>query len=151
MATDGTDRVFKALADRTRRAVLDRLREAPRTTGDLCACFPALSRFGVMKHLEVLVDAGLVLARREGRSRVNALNVVPLQRLYERWMRPYEAAWASGLLTVQRLAERAAGGTPPAPDRAAARPSPLPEPSRSRARSPGTRVRPARPTKEDRP
>src|SRR2546426_761327 len=65
--------VWKALADPTRRAILDALRKGPRTTGDLCGRFD-VTRFAVMKHLAVLEDAGLVLARRQGRERWNHLN-----------------------------------------------------------------------------
>lgn len=150
MSADGLDRVFRALADPTRRRILDLLREAPRTTGELSAQFPRLSRFAVMKHLTALVAAHLVIARREGRTRVNALNVVPLQQAYERWMRPYEAAWASGLLALKRRAEGAAGTAPATTS--AAPPAPrgsTVEPARSRARSPGTFPRPSSPTPKE--
>jgi DNA-binding transcriptional ArsR family regulator len=147
---DPTDRVWKALADPTRRATLDVLREAPCSTGELCARFPHLSRFAVMKHLTVLERAGLVIARREGRVRRNLLNVVPIQQLYERWMRPYESVWASGLLALKRRAESAAHD-PTAHDVAERRPErpvghsgvAVPAPSRSRARSPDTQPRAA--------
>ena len=97
--------VFKALADGTRRQILDLLSERPMTTGALCAAFP-VSRFAVMKHLAVLERAGLVLVRRRGRERFNHLNAVPLQRLYERWMRPCEARWARSLLSLKRHIEK---------------------------------------------
>lgn len=85
------DRVWKALADGTRRALLDLLARRPRTTGELCAHFArpsagGLGRTGVMKHLDVLVDADLVLVRREGRRRWNHLNPVPIQRVCDRWV-----------------------------------------------------------------
>lgn len=92
--------VWKALADPTRRAILDALREQPLTTGALCEPFE-LSRFAVMKHLTVLEAAGLVLTRREGRERWNHLNAVPIQGIYERWVRPYEAHWAQSLLRLR--------------------------------------------------
>lgn len=82
--------VWKALADPTRRALLDRMRDGPRTTGALAAGFP-VTRFAVMKHLDLLVEAGLVLVERRGRERLNFLNPVPLRRAYERWMAPYAA------------------------------------------------------------
>lgn len=97
--------LWKALSDPTRREILDRLRERPQTTGQLADAFPS-SRFAVMKHLEVLVEAGLVLARKQGRERWNHLNAQPLQALYERWVRPYEAHWAGGLERLKTLAER---------------------------------------------
>lgn len=82
------DAVWRALADPTRRALLDRLRDGPCTTGALAAYFP-VTRFAVMKHLDVLVEAGLVLVERRGRERLNYLNRAPLRRTYEGWMAPY--------------------------------------------------------------
>src|SRR5262249_4567545 len=95
MPTDDLAPVFRALADPTRRAILQLLRRAPRTTGQLSAPFPRLSRFAVVKHLGVLKAAGLVLVRAEGRSRWNRLNAAPLRALFERWLRPFEAAAGS--------------------------------------------------------
>jgi DNA-binding transcriptional ArsR family regulator len=97
----GDDAVFRALVDPTRRRLLDALREGDRTTSELVALVPEMSRFGVMDHLRVLVDAGLVTARREGRERINALNPVPIRRMYERWMRPYAEGVAIGLLRLE--------------------------------------------------
>jgi DNA-binding transcriptional ArsR family regulator len=97
--------VWKALADPTRRAILDLLRERPRTTGDLSGEFE-LSRFGVMKHLKVLVDANLVFVRRRGRERWNHLNPVPIQELARRWITPFEATAAERLLRLKTVAER---------------------------------------------
>lgn len=97
--------IWKALADPTRRQILDLLKERPRTTGELCDAFADLSRFAVMKHLGVLEDAELVFVRPHGRERWNHLNVVPLQTIYERWLRPYEARWASSLLNLKQLIE----------------------------------------------
>lgn len=96
--------VWKALADATRREILDVLREGPRTTGALAEVFP-MSRFGVMKHLGVLVDAGLVVVERRGRERWNHLNPAPIQAIYRRWIRPFEAPLADGLLRVKAIAE----------------------------------------------
>lgn len=97
--------VWRALGDPTRRSILERLREAPRTTGDLAAEFPQ-SRFAVMKHLDVLVRARLVVVRREGRERWNHLNPVPLQQIHARWVRPYEAVWARALIRFKGAAEQ---------------------------------------------
>src|SRR5262245_20656180 len=94
--------VWRALANPVRRQLLDELGRGPRTTGDLAAALPELSRFAVMQHLEVLVDADLVLARRRGRERFNYLNAVPLQRWYERWVVPLAQRTASELLAVER-------------------------------------------------
>lgn len=102
---DTLDQLFGALADPTRRRVVDLLRERPRTTGELASEVPGLSRFTVMKHLGVLVEAGLVVVRREGRKRWNYLNAVPLRMMYERWVSRYESEWAGSLLGLKRLAE----------------------------------------------
>jgi len=112
MNRDDLTPLWKALADPSRRRILDLLREKPRTTGEISADFE-FSRFAVMKHLRVLEDANLVAVRRQGRERWNHLNAVPLQRLYERWILPYEAAWASNLLRLQTLAERPGGTSMP--------------------------------------
>lgn len=104
-----TDRVFSALADPTRRRVLDLLRERARTTGELAGAFPGLSRFAVMKHLGVLEDAGLLIWRKEGRQRWNHLNAVPLREVYERWVGRFESAWAEGLLELRRISENDEG------------------------------------------
>ena len=103
MAAD-EEKVWKALADRTRRDILDLLRDEPRTTGQLCEPF-ALSRFGVMKHLRVLEGAGLVVVRPKGRERWHYLNPVPLRVIYERWVSKYQSIWAGALLSLKRQAE----------------------------------------------
>src|SRR4051794_24167343 len=100
------DRVWKALADETRRSILDFVRDGPRTTTEIVEQFPKLSRFGVMKHLDVLRDASLIVTREQGRQRINALNAVPIQQIYERWVRRYEGFWANALLRIKDEAER---------------------------------------------
>ena len=99
------DQVWRALSDPTRRDLLDLLRTGPRTTGDLVDAVPTLSRFGVMKHLGVLEESGLVTTTKKGRQRFNHLNAVPLRQIYERWVSKYESAWAGSLLSLKRLAE----------------------------------------------
>jgi DNA-binding transcriptional ArsR family regulator len=103
---DKLDRVWKALADPTRRSILDLLRDQPRTTTDIVDAFPHLTRFGVMKHLDVLREAGLVQTRDEGRQRVNSLNVFPIRQIYERWVSPFQEVWSSHLLGIKELAEQ---------------------------------------------
>jgi len=103
---DSLEEVWRALSDPTRRGLLDRLRSGPRTTGDLAADFPNLSRFGVMKHLGVLEDAGLIVTRKQGRRRMNHLNAVPIRRIYDRWVSKYEDRWASSLLRLKHRSER---------------------------------------------
>ncbi len=98
------DRVFRALADPTRRRILDLLRARPRTTGALCEGF-GMTRFAVLKHLRVVRAARLVLVRRRGRRRWNFLNPVPIRRMARRWIRPFEAERADALLRLKRLVE----------------------------------------------
>jgi len=107
---DKFDPVWKALSDRTRRSILDLLRERPRTTSELVEAFPHITRFGVMKHLDVLREAGLVQTREAGRQRVNSLNVVPIRQIYERWVSPFEELWSSELLRIKELAEEKDSG-----------------------------------------
>ena len=102
---DKLDPVWKALSDPTRRAILDFLRPESRTTTEIVEMFPHISRFGVMKHLEVLREAGLVNTREDGRQRVNSLNVVPIRQIYERWVGPYQELWTSELLRIKEFAE----------------------------------------------
>jgi DNA-binding transcriptional ArsR family regulator len=102
---DELDAVWKALSDRTRRAILDFLRDRPRTTTESVEKFPHLTRFGVMKHLDVLRQAQLVSTREEGRRRVNSLNVVPIRQIYERWVGPFQELWSGELLQIKKIAE----------------------------------------------
>ncbi len=101
------DIIWKALADPTRREILDLLRKGPKMTTEIVQQFPNLSRFGVMKHLEVLRQANLVITREEGRNRINRLNAVPIRQIYERWVSKYEDAWASKLSSVKKDLEEA--------------------------------------------
>ena len=78
MAED-LDQIWKALADETRRTILDFLRSGPKPTTAIVEQFPDLSRFAVMKHLDVLRQAALVVTREEGRQRINSLNAVPIR------------------------------------------------------------------------
>jgi len=99
------DHVWKALSDATRREILDLLRDGPRQTTEIVEQFPHLSRFGVMKHLEVLREAGLVSTRSQGRRRINSLNAAPIRQILERWISKYEAYWTNTLLRVKDDAE----------------------------------------------
>ncbi|MCU1311472.1 MAG: transcriptional regulator, ArsR family [Candidatus Angelobacter sp.] len=110
--SDKLDPVWKALSDPTRRAMLDILRDGPRTTTEVVDAFPRLSRFGVMKHLEVLRKAGLVQTRESGRQRVNSLNAVPIRQIYERWVGPFQELWTGHLLGLKEaIEEENSGGT----------------------------------------
>lgn len=86
---DPLDPVFKALANADRRAILDLLRDQPRTTGELCDRLDWLDRCTVMLHLRTLEAAGLLIVRREGRQRWNHLDVVPIRRAWRRWIREF--------------------------------------------------------------
>jgi DNA-binding transcriptional ArsR family regulator len=97
--------VWRALADPTRRRILDLLRDGPQTTTVIAAAFP-VTRFAVMKHLRILEHSGLVLVERRGRERWNHLNAVPLRRIYERWISGYAEYWAATLATLKRRLER---------------------------------------------
>jgi DNA-binding transcriptional ArsR family regulator len=102
---DELDGVWKALSDTTRRSILDLLRQGPRTTTQIVEAFPHLSRFGVMKHIDVLREVGLVHTREERRQRINSLNVMPIRQIYERWVGRFEELWASHLLRIKEDAE----------------------------------------------
>jgi uncharacterized protein YndB with AHSA1/START domain/DNA-binding transcriptional ArsR family regulator len=104
--------VFKALADPSRRALLDRLFERDgQTLSELCSQV-AMTRFGVMKHLRVLAAADLVLTRRAGRSKFHYLNPVPIRLIHDRWITKYAAPWAGALGDLKRhLEEEAMSGT----------------------------------------
>ena len=122
MGTDELDVVWKALSDSTRRSILDLLRQGPRTTTQIVEAFPRLSRFGVMKHIEVLREANLIHTREESRQRINSLNVVPIRQIYERWVGRFEELWASHLLRIKEDAEKTSAGVQAAGMRTKKRP-----------------------------
>jgi DNA-binding transcriptional ArsR family regulator len=95
------DPIFKALSDPTRRSILDLLRQGPKTTTEIVDAFPKLSRFGVMKHVDVLRNADLIQTREDGRQRVNSLNAVPIRQIYERWVSNYQELWVDKLLRLK--------------------------------------------------
>jgi uncharacterized protein YndB with AHSA1/START domain len=102
------DDVFKALADPTRRLLLDALHsEDGQTLTSLEERFD-MTRFGVMKHLGVLEEAGLVVTRKRGREKLHYLNVVPIQLVHERWVSKYAERWAAALSDLKTRIE---GGT----------------------------------------
>lgn len=99
------DDVFRALADPSRRHILDRLRRRDgQTLGELCAAFE-MSRFGVMKHLKVLEEAHLVVSRRVGREKHHFLNRVPIRRIHDRWVSRYTAPLAAALSDLKTALE----------------------------------------------
>jgi DNA-binding transcriptional ArsR family regulator len=99
------DTVFRALADPTRRSLLDELfREDGQTLSALQARFE-ITRFGVMKHLKVLEDAGLVVTRRRGREKLHFLNPVPIRLVHDRWVSKYAEPWTAELSDLKNRLE----------------------------------------------
>jgi DNA-binding transcriptional ArsR family regulator len=100
------DAVFRALADPTRRRLLDELfREDGQNLSALHARFP-MTRFGIMKHLKVLEEAGLVVTRRRGREKLHFLNPVPIRLVHDRWVSKYAEPWAATLSDLKQRLER---------------------------------------------
>ena len=93
--------VWRALANATRREILDILSEEPLDTGELAAYFPKLSRFAVMQHLRVLEEGNVVLRRKVGRQVINSLNPVPIQQIYHRWVQRFQQPWAEALVSLK--------------------------------------------------
>jgi uncharacterized protein YndB with AHSA1/START domain/DNA-binding transcriptional ArsR family regulator len=99
---DGSDDVFKALADPSRRVLLDSLfDEDGQTLGELSARLPSMTRFGVMKHLRLLEAAGLVATRKLGREKLHYLNPVPIRLIHDRWIGKYAEAWVGALADLK--------------------------------------------------
>ncbi len=100
------DLVFKALADSTRRGLLDQLfQEDGQTLTALETRLP-MTRFGVMKHLKVLEEAGLVVTRRRGREKLHFLNPVPIRLIHDRWVSKFAEPWAAGLSGLKQDLEK---------------------------------------------
>jgi DNA-binding transcriptional ArsR family regulator len=95
------DRVFKALADATRRFLLDRLFARDGRTLTELESELEMTRFGVMKHLRVLEDAGLVVTRRSGREKLHYLNPVPIRLIHDRWIDKYTERRVSALVELK--------------------------------------------------
>jgi uncharacterized protein YndB with AHSA1/START domain/DNA-binding transcriptional ArsR family regulator len=103
---DQMDAVFRALADPTRRSLLDELfKEDGQTLSALEQRRP-MTRFGVMKHLKLLEEAGLVVSRRRGREKLHFLNPVPIRLVHDRWVSKYAAPWAAGLSDLKHKLEK---------------------------------------------
>ena len=102
---DDDDRVFKALADPTRRLLLDRLFERDGRTLTELESETEMTRFGVMKHLRVLEEAGLVVTRRSGREKLHFLNPVPIRLIHDRWIDKYTVGPASLLAGLKTALE----------------------------------------------
>jgi DNA-binding transcriptional ArsR family regulator len=99
------DRVFKALADPSRRLLLDRLFERDGRTLTELESQLEMTRFGVMKHLRLLEEAGLVVSRKSGRTRLHYLNPVPIRQIHDRWIDKYTEHRASALAELKTQLE----------------------------------------------
>jgi DNA-binding transcriptional ArsR family regulator len=102
------DRVFKGLADATRRHLLDRLFVRDGRTLTELESELEMSRFGVMKHLRVLEDAGLVVTRRSGREKLHFLNPVPIRLIHDRWIDKYTERQVTALADLKNQLEASA-------------------------------------------
>src|SRR5579871_6239869 len=99
------DAVFRALADPTRRGLLDELHARDGQSLSALEAKLPMTRFGVMKHLRVLEEAGLVVTRRRGREKLHFLNPVPIRLIHDRWVSKYAEPWAATLTALKRTLE----------------------------------------------
>ncbi len=105
------DEVFRAINDPSRRLLLDRLYERDgQTLGELCAHLPEMTRYGVMNHLRVLEEAGLVTTHKQGRSKYHYLNPVPIKLVHDRWISRYAEPRVGAIAGIKARLE--AGGQP---------------------------------------
>ncbi len=103
------DDVFRALADPTRRGLLDELFERDGQTLSELEARVDMTRFGVMKHLKVLEGAGLVTTQRRGREKLHFLNPVPIRLIHDRWVSKYAEPWAAALTGLKHELEEETG------------------------------------------
>jgi uncharacterized protein YndB with AHSA1/START domain len=104
--TDDMAPVFRALADPSRRVLLDRLVERDgQTLGELCLALPGMTRFGVMKHLDVLAGADLVSTRKVGREKRHYLNPIPIRQAHDRWISKFAAPIVGSMTALKRSLE----------------------------------------------
>ena len=99
------DRVFKALADESRRFLLDRLFERDGRTLTELGSELEMTRFGVMKHLRILEEANLIVTRRSGRKKLHFLNPIPIRQIYDRWIDKYRERQVSALTDLKKRLE----------------------------------------------
>ncbi|HEY3485368.1 MAG TPA: helix-turn-helix domain-containing protein [Ilumatobacteraceae bacterium] len=104
---DPDDRVYRALADPSRRLLLDSLRDRDgQTLGELCAALPGMTRFGVMKHLTVLEDAHLVVTEKHGRTKHHFLNPMPIRRIHDRWISKFAEPFTVAMAALDHIVSR---------------------------------------------
>ena len=121
------DTIFQALGHSSRRKILDVRKASPGSSvGDVCTHFD-MSRVGVMKHLRLLEEAGLVISEKRGRVRRLYLNVAPIQLIHDRWTTEYSRFWGAEMTRVKYAAEQAAASSPPNPAGGDADPSHPPD------------------------
>ena len=107
VAVNAEDAVFRALADPNRRRLLDALFAVDgQRSNELSAALPELTRFGVMKHLGVLEDAGLLVTERVGREKRHYLNPVPIQQIHDRWLSKYARPFTQAMTDLQHRLEQ---------------------------------------------
>lgn len=112
MSDDAMVPVFRALGDPSRRLLLDRLFERDgQTLGELCAHLPEMTRFGVMRHLDVLESAGIVVSHRSGREKRHYLNPVPIRLLHDRWISKYADQVVGRMTAIKERLEASAMNT----------------------------------------
>lgn len=103
--SESIDLVFQALASKSRRLIMDLVKNRPGcSVNDLCEHFE-ISRIGVMKHLRILVDAQLIISRKEGRKRELYFNAAPIQMIYDRWTTEYSTFWATQAVDLKYRVE----------------------------------------------
>jgi DNA-binding transcriptional ArsR family regulator len=108
ITNDDMDLVFHALAHKSRRRILDLVRDQPgQGVGELAKAFD-VSRIAIMNHLKVLEEAGLLVSQKDGRTRRLYLNAMPIQAIHERWIDAYSGFWADRLSFIKQAAERVA-------------------------------------------
>ena len=108
ITNDDMDLVFHALAHKTRRRILDLVRDRPgQGVGELAKAFD-VSRIAIMNHLKVLEEAGLLVSQKDGRTRRLYLNAMPIHAIHERWIDAYSGFWADRLSFIKQAAEGAA-------------------------------------------
>ena len=100
------DEVFKALADPSLRGLLDSLFERHGQPQKVLEAGPDMTRFGLMKHLKVLEEAGLVITRKQGREKLHFLNPVPIRLVHDRWVSKFSEPWAAGLSELKQDLEK---------------------------------------------
>jgi DNA-binding transcriptional ArsR family regulator len=106
MTEDELDLLFHAMASQPRRAILDVVRKQPGCNLNFVADQFSFSRIGVMKHVDVLEAAGLIVSERAGRERMLYFNAVPLQQIHEDWTDRYSRFWAGRLTALKHVVEK---------------------------------------------